>query len=201
MGGEYEGIVYEILPSVYEPAEDTFLLAKHAKILKGRVLEIGCGSGLASLVNARHNPPNIVVGVDLNPSAVECSKRNAKLNGVKNAKFFKGDMFEPISPSEKFDAILFNPPYLPTTKKEKLKGPENLAYDGGSRGRRTLDRFLKSFGNYLKTGGVLLLVQSSLNNPGKTEEFLRQKGFRTEILETEPFFFEKLFIIRAVRVL
>ena len=39
-----------VLPTVYEPAEDSFLLATYAFSLSGasRILEIGCGCGIAS---------------------------------------------------------------------------------------------------------------------------------------------------------
>jgi len=195
---KYAGLVLEIPDSVYEPAEDSFLLAKHAAKLKGRVLEIGCGSGIAVLNNAKNNPQNEVVGVDINPDAVKCAKENAKRNKLKNAKFFKSDLFSAIAPSEKFDAILFNPPYLPTSKDERVSGKLNSAFDGGKSGRRVLDRFLRAFPKFLKPHGVVLLIHSSLNNPEKTERILKEKGFKTEILETESFFFEKICLMNIL---
>ena len=109
-----------IAPTVYEPSEDSFLLATYASgITEGKkILEIGCGSGIASLSAAAANPKNKVLGVDINPKAVECAKGNAKRNGVENAKFAVSDLF--ANASGKFDSILFNPPYLPTSRDEKL---------------------------------------------------------------------------------
>jgi release factor glutamine methyltransferase len=194
---EYDGLKFEIFPSVYEPAEDSFLLAKHAKKLRGRILEIGCGCALASLVNAKQNPRNNVLGVDINAEAVRCAAENAKKNRIKNARFFVSDLFSAIPKNEKFDAIIFNPPYLPTTKSEKLKGKINAAFDGGNDGRKILDRFLNEFERYLKSDGVILLIHSSLNDLEKTKRKLTEKGFKIEILEEERFFFEKIYVLRA----
>ncbi|MEK6979300.1 MAG: HemK2/MTQ2 family protein methyltransferase [Candidatus Micrarchaeota archaeon] len=193
---KYGGLVLEIPDSVYEPAEDSFLLAKHASGLKGRILEIGCGSGIAALHNAKENPNNEVIGVDINPDAVKCAKENAKRNNIKNVKFFKSDLFSAIAPSEKFDAILFNPPYLPTSKDERVSGKLNAAFDGGKSGRRILDRFLRAFSKYLKLGSIVLLIHSSLNDLPKTERILKENGFRTETLETENFFFERIYLMK-----
>ncbi len=96
----------------------------------------------------------------------------------------------------KFDAIIFNPPYLPTSKEEKLSDAENLAYDGGEDGRKTLDKFLNEFEKFLEPKGILLLVQSSLNNLEKTKKNLSSKGFSAEILDQKSFFFEKIYALR-----
>ncbi|MBI5061013.1 MAG: methyltransferase [Candidatus Aenigmarchaeota archaeon] len=198
---DYSGLRLCFLDSVYEPAEDSFLLAKHAAKLKGRILEIGCGSGIATLHNAKVNPQNEVISVDINPDAVKCAKENAKRNNIKNIKFFKSDLFSAISPSEKFDAILFNPPYLPTTRDSRLKTRLNAAFDGGESGRKTLDRFLRVFDKFLKPDGIVLLVHSSLNNLEKTKRVLAEKNFRCEMLETGPFFFERIYLLKIKKLL
>ena len=102
-----------VLPTVYEPAEDSFMLATCASSLSGKILEIGCGSGIVSLSAAAASPKNEVLGVDINAEAVKCARQNAETNGIRNAKFAVSDLFEGVN--GKFDGILFNPPYLPTT--------------------------------------------------------------------------------------
>lgn len=189
----------EVFPSVYEPAEDSFLLARHAIKLKGRILEIGCGSGIVALSNAKQNPKNEVVGVDINSDAVNCASKNAKLNNIKNVKFMKSNLFSELSESMKFNVILFNPPYLPTTPQEKVIGKLNAAFDGGRDGRKVFDKFLSQFDKYLGSNGIVLLIQSSLNNLKKTEQILEKKGFKIEILESESFFFERLYLLKIVK--
>jgi release factor glutamine methyltransferase len=194
----YGGLELVVLPTVYNPAEDSFLLARWAaKLARGKVLEMGCASGIVSLSVARTDSKSHVVGLDINPKAIECASENAERNGIENAHFLESDMFEAVR-DEKFDWIIFNPPYLPTTQGEKLKDKmENAAYDGGRSGRDVIDRFLAEFQAHLNTGGGLLLLSSSLANTEKTQEMLEKKGFEVKILEKEKFFFEKIEVLLA----
>jgi len=190
----YRGLALRVSNCVYEPADDSFMLASAAESLRGSVLELGCGSGIVSLTCAKGGAA--VWGVDINPEAVRCARENAERNSIRNARFMASDLFAAI-PEQKFDAILFNPPYLPTTKDERLAGPLNHAFDGGEDGRKVLDRFLDQFDRYLKAGGVLLLVQSSLNDADKTHAKLEAMGYVVSVVASESFFFESLSLIKA----
>ena len=194
----FEGLSLEVTDQVYPPAEDSFLLAKAAKRLRGEVLEVGCGSGIASISCAGAERSNTVLGVDINPEAVLCSRRNAKKNGITNASFIVSDLFSKV-PNSLYDAIMFNPPYLPTSEADLIAGPLNKAFDGGPDGRRVLERFLERFDSYLKPGGTLLLIQSSLNLRSKTMSSLRLLGYKTRTIGEERFFFERLFLLRSVK--
>jgi release factor glutamine methyltransferase len=194
----YAGLVLRVADDVYLPAEDSHMLSAAASSLNGDVLEIGCGCGIASLTCARMVPQSVVLGTDINPSAVAIAGENAELNNIKNASFIKSDLFDQV-PEKEFDAILFNPPYLPTSEEERLEGAINDAYDGGIDGREVLDRFLSSFDSYLKPQGALLLVQSSLNDMEKTEDVLSSLGYAVSIESREKFFFETLSLLRAVK--
>ncbi len=220
----YEELEFEVFPDVYPPSEESFLLAKYAKNVKGRVLDLCCGCGFIGIINAKRNPGNSVLGVDISPSAVENSKLNAKKNGAGNYCCIKSDLFKGIrsgglggvglrgqSPlGLTFDWIICNPPYLPTSRKEKLPKPLNFAFDGGKDGRKLIDRMIGEIGknNHLtgngnKGGwslsgkGGLLLLDSSLDDTGKTIAMLEKIGFGVKILETEHIFFEDLNILEA----
>ncbi len=199
MDFSYKGINLSIPDSVYAPAEDSFMLADAVENLSGSILEIGCGSGLVSLICTK-NIAAKVIGVDINPEAVACAKQNAKTNKISNVEFFKSDLFSSAKlKGKKFDYTLFNPPYLPTSKDEKLNGKINHAYDGGKDGRVVLDKFLAKFDKYLKPNGSLFLIQSSLNSFEKTKEKLQSIGFSVEIINEQKFFFENLYLIKASR--
>ncbi|MGB9719120.1 MAG: HemK2/MTQ2 family protein methyltransferase [Candidatus Anstonellales archaeon] len=187
---------FEVFPDVYEPAEDSFMLAEHAKKLKGKILEIGTGCGIVALTNALHNKKK-VEGCDVNKRAVENAEHNAKINKIKNAKFFVSNLFSSVPKNKKYDWIVFNPPYLPTAKNERIKGKLNAAFDGGRNGRKTLDRFLEGCRDYLKKGGGIMLISSSLNDHEKTVRMLEKMKFEVEILEEKKLFFEKLYVIKA----
>lgn len=188
----YKQLKLHVPDDVYPPAEDSFLLAG-ASCEAGDVLEVGCGSGIVSLSWAGKNN---VLGVDINPSAVKTSITNASRNGIK-ASFIESDLFSNVP--GKFDAILFNPPYLPTSDEEKLEGNINRAFDGGKDGRETLERFLSEFSGHLKAGGTLYLIQSSLNDIDSTLSRLRALGFTVETIGKHEFFFERLVLLKASR--
>lgn len=223
---EFGGLLLEVFPDVYEPAEDSFLLARHVKKLAEdmrnkrdgctgnqarsrrtggdwkpetggapRILDMGCGCGIISLACAKANPRSIVLGVDKNPRAVENAENNAKRNGIKNIEFAQSDLFSNVVGI--FDAIIFNPPYLPTAKKEKLRGNLNLAFDGGRSGREVTGRFLAQFPKFLKRGGTLLMIESSLAGIEETVRRLEKSGFKAKIIDEEKFFFEKIVVIKA----
>jgi release factor glutamine methyltransferase len=189
-------LVISVSPEVYPPAEDSFLLARGAESLRGSILEIGCGSGIGSLSAAAAERKNKVLGVDINPEAVACANENAKANKIKNAKFAISDLFSKV-PKAKFDAILFNPPYLPTDETELIEEPINAAFDGGKDGRKVVEKFLAEFDRFLKPGGILLLIQSSLNDLEKTKKQLKKIGYDAKIIDEEKFFFERLYLLRA----
>ncbi len=194
---ELFGLSLSIPPEVYEPAEDSGLLAFHSRNLKGKILEIGTGSGLVSILNAKTNPDNQITATDISPEALKCARKNAESNGIRNISFLQSNLFEKIE--GKFDSILFNPPYLPTSKEERLPGPLNYAFDGGEDGRKTLDLFLEEFDRFLAPQGRLLIIQSSLNHMERTTLILMNRGFEAQILDQKPFFFEIIYLLEAVR--
>ncbi|MEM4166300.1 MAG: class I SAM-dependent methyltransferase [Candidatus Bilamarchaeaceae archaeon] len=180
---------------VYAPAEDSFLLAKYAKKLKGKILEVGCGSGIVALECAAADKKNIVEGVDINPEAIKISRENAKLNNIKNIRFYESDLFQNVK--GKYDFILFNPPYLPTKEEEKIKSKLNYAFDGGKNGLETLSKFVRKVKKYLKKDGTVYLIASSLCGIDEVKKLLNKNGFKVDVIEEECFFFEKIALLKA----
>ncbi len=182
---ELYGLQIKTSENIYEPAEDTFLLisALQKMDLKNKaILEIGTGSGIIALFLSKK--AKSVLAVDINPEAVKCAKENAKINGINNMEFRKSDLFSNIK--EKFDLIVFNPPYLPNELLTK-----DIALDGGEDGRKTIGRFLKEAPKFLNRGGKIILLESSLSKYEKTlSEFKAAK-----ILARQKFDWEELVVI------
>ena len=189
----YKHLKLKLHPQVYEPAEDTFLLAEHLKVRKGDIaLDVGTGTGIIALLMAKK--AKFVLGVDINPLAVELARENAKINGIKNVEFRISDLFENVG--EKFDTITFNPPYLPGGD-EEVKEPIDLALIGGKQGREVLDKFINQVRDYLKPNGIVQIVQSSITGIEKTIEKLTKLGFSVEITAKKRYFFEEIVVITA----
>lgn len=188
-----------LYPTVYEPAEDSFLLATYASTCSGKILEMGCGTGIVSLSAAAASPSNSVLAVDINPEAVECARKNAKANGITNVRFMAGDLFSSIPETDKFDSILFNPPYLPTTREEKLAlETENAAYDGGESGLEVFMQFAPQAAEHLAPGGKVAVIATSLSDGiKKTIEELENRVGPSQVMAGEAFFFEKIALVEA----
>jgi len=188
----YYGLNIKLHPQVYEPAEDTLLLAENLAVREGdTALDVGTGTGLIALLMARK--ARFVLGVDTNPLAIELAKENARINGIKNVEFRLSDLFERVK--GKFDVITFNAPYLPGEPEELI----DLALVGGEGGREVLDRFIREVSEYLKPGGVVQIVQSSITGVEETLRRLEEVGLRGKITAKRHVFFEDIVLINATR--
>ncbi|NJD98967.1 methyltransferase domain-containing protein [Thermococcus sp. LS1] len=187
----YGGLRIKIHPQVYEPAEDTFLLAENLAVKHGDVaLDMGAGTGIIALLMARK--AEYVLGVDVNPLAVKLARENARLNGIENVEFIQSDLFERVN--GEFDVITFNAPYLPGEPEE----PIDLALVGGETGREVLDRFIDEVADYLKPGGIVQIVQSSITGIEETLKRLKEVGLKGEIAAKKHVFFEDIVLINAL---
>lgn len=198
---KFGSLQLSIFPTVYEPAEDSFLLANYASVLAGgiRILDMGCGCGIAALASAKADSANRVLGADINPAAVACSSFNARANKITNCSFIQSNLFSKI-PKMRFDAILFNPPYLPLQPKERMRGIENKAYDGGKSGTEVILKFCSQASRYLEEGGHVAIVASSLADGIEvSSKALRQQFGNSRLIAQESFFFEKIALIEAVK--
>jgi len=172
-------------PNVYEPREDTYLLLDVVKRLKAnKALEIGIGTGFISLYLARNCRE--VHGVDINPEVINLAKQNAKINGIRNVKFWISDLFSNVK--DTYDLIVFNPPYLPGEPKDELE----KSWAGGKNGREIIEKFLRNVRNYLQSNGKFFILVSSFNNP----EYLTKK-YSLKIVKSTSLFFEKLFVLEG----
>jgi len=181
---------------VYEPAEDSFLLADAALKEAGpgmRILEVGTGAGFISAVLLANLKDIRLVATEINPHAARC----AKANGV---EVIRTDLFRGVrsgSLETRFDLILFNPPYLPTSGEEKVPGWLNYAFDGGTSGRETLDRFLDEALDYLKPGGMILVLISSITGLDAVKEKMKGLEFEIDIIVRKKVSFEELMVVRG----
>jgi release factor glutamine methyltransferase len=190
--------VFMVDEHVYEPAEDTFLLAEKLTVMENDiVLDMGTGCGILAVFAAEK--AKRVVAVDVNPHAIECATNNAQTNDVKERiEFRQGDLFQPIKQNENFDLILFNSPYLPSEPDEE-KSWIGKAWAGGPDGRTIIDQFLVETPNFLADRGKIQLVQSSLSNVDKTIQMFKERNMQAKVTAQVKVAFENIVLIEAKR--
>ncbi len=171
---------------IYEPREDSFLLQKHvAQYARGTVLDMGSGSGIQAETALKKTKD--VLAADCDPEVIAHLKK-------KGIAVIQSDLFSHI-PKKQFDLIIFNPPYLPEDKREKME--DRLALMGGKYGYEVLQRFFKEAKSYLKKEGKILIVFSSIT--GDIEFIAKQEGYAFKKLDEQSFFFEKIYIYELQR--
>jgi release factor glutamine methyltransferase len=172
-----------IHPEVYDPAEDTFLLLEALTITPNEtVLELGTGCGLIALACAYKGCR--VVCTDINPFAVRLVHQNTQRNRdlLKGSiEVRQGDLFSALSKNEQFDLIVFNPPYLPTSKKDRGEHWFDVATDGGRDGLRVTRRFIQGVKPHLLNTGKAYFIFSSLSPRLALEKALKNQGFAFKV--------------------
>ncbi len=167
------------------------LLLRAVKYAKGEVLDMFTGSGIIA-INAAKTAHN-VTAVDINPFAIDAARKNSKINGIKNIKFIKSDLFSELE-NKKFDVIYANPPYLPG---KKAKDWIDYALNGGKDGNEIILRLIHNLGKHLKKEGVAFIIISSLSDTEKVYKEIRRSKFSFRKLYSINFFFEELFLIKV----
>ena len=189
-----DGLRFMVTPSVFNPKVPRTgqFFASHidSKLLspESEVLDMGTGSGVCAMFAANH--ARRVVAVDINPVAVRCARINALLNDQDHKiEVRHGDLFEPVR-GEKFDMILFNPPFV--------RGAPKDSRDRAWRSSDVAERFAAGLRAHLKPGGAALVLLSTF---GDGRLFLREfhnQRFKIDVFAERRFVNERLTLFRLV---
>lgn len=134
----FYGEMFNTKEGVLIPRPETELLVENAvntlNSIQGRkrVLEIGVGSGVISVMLSLLVQDIELIGVDINDTALELATQNAqKHNVLDKIKFIKSDLFENVEGN--FDMVISNPPYIADNYKLPLNvqfEPNNALFGG-----------------------------------------------------------------------
>ncbi len=118
----FYGMSFHVTPATLIPRPETEELVTIAKSLArkcARILDAGTGSGCIAISLAQHLPEADVEAWDISPEALEVAKKNARKNGV-NVRFVQRDMLKTEHPSDRFDLIVSNPPYIRESERAEM---------------------------------------------------------------------------------
>lgn len=108
-------VTFLVHPEVFSPKyfKNTELMISQFPFREGeKLLEMGCGIGVASIFAALYHNNRVVCG-DINPHAVECVKRSAEINNISNlVDARETDLFSAIQKDEQFDTIYWDLPFV-----------------------------------------------------------------------------------------
>ncbi len=166
---EFYGCQFMINEHCLVPRPDTELLVETAiRILPHRahVVDLCSGSGCVAVATLVHRPDVTADALELYPEALGLACRNAERNGVAE-RFIPveadllGDGVSRLTPYAPYDAILSNPPYIPTADIAELspevKHEPFAALDGGADGLTFYRAILRDYAPLVKPGGYILL--------------------------------------------
>ncbi len=135
------------------------VMLEPARTLAGaRWLEVGCGTGVLSILAARRGAR--VTATDLDADALALAADNARENRV-DLDLRQGSLLEPLEPRERFRWIVANLPQKPAPKADLLP----LANWGGPEGDALLEGLFENAARHLEPQGEVLFFVHSLPHP------------------------------------
>lgn len=178
---------------VYEPAEDSRLLAETALTHLGgpdRLLDVGTGTGYVAARLADATDAS-VIGADINPHAC----RRAREAGIPTVR---SDLLAGFRAGA-FDVVTFNPPYLPTDPEAEREDWLSVALSGGASGRAVIERFLEDLGRVLAPAGEAFLLVSTYAGVEEVAAYAGKRGFDAVALAEESYPGETLTVLKLLR--
>lgn len=187
----YKDYHLSIPKEVYLPSDDTYLLIetlkKEFKKDKISFLEIGPGTGVITF--EAYDFFEKLTAVDIDPKVVNYLKGVKDKYALIKLEVKESNLFSEIE-DEKYDVIVFNPPYVPS---EEI---EVLSTDGGKEGIEVILKFIKSLKKHLNKNGSAYLLLSSHNNLEKLYSLILENKLTFEVVSEKNIFFEKLIVIK-----
>lgn len=166
---EFFGLPFSVSEDCLIPRPDTECLVERAiRAIPagGRFADLCTGSGCIAVATLVHRPDLTAVALELYPNTLRIAEENALGNRVSErfipicADLLHGGV-EALASHAPFDAILSNPPYIPTAVigglSPEVHSEPYAALDGGEDGLVFYHAILENYVGLLKPGGKLLL--------------------------------------------
>lgn len=172
-------------PNVFSPKyfASTAIQNRHFPFKKGEsFLDLGCGVGVTSVIAAKFHQ-NKVVALDINPDAVEITRKNLDLHNVMElTECRQSDLFSALAPTELFDTIYWDLPYVRSEESAKLDLLQRAVSDPGY---RHIKKFLAQVSSHLNPNGRVILGFGSLGDRDYLETLAQESGFRVVEVASE----------------
>jgi release factor glutamine methyltransferase len=191
---EFYNRSFAVDPRVLIPRPETELLVESVlravpKDRSSQLLDVCTGSGCIAVSLAAERPQASVWATELSTDACEVARANALANKVDGRiKVLQGDLFEPLAPGVRFDAVVSNPPYVSSGEiaglSAEVRREPLTALDGGADGLALLRRIIAGAGSRLKPGGLLALEIGEKQGEAVLD-LLRRAGYANARIEKD----------------
>lgn len=196
------GYDYKVSPDVLVPRQETEILVERvlelaSDYLSLDILDLCTGSGCIAvtlfleLTKAYENKESCdydygkcdITATDISDAALDIARENANrlIGDSSKIHFVKSDMFDSLDTNNRYDIIVSNPPYIPTSDINELE-PEvkdfdpRIALDGGSDGLSCYRRIVGESVNYLRDSGYLFM-EMGYNQGEEIAAIMRDSGY------------------------
>ncbi len=165
---EFFGLALRVTPAVLIPRPETELLVEAVLALlprdiPQRIVDVGTGSGAIAIALAHELPHASITAVDLSSEALAIALENAATHNVEQrVRFVQSDLLSALANDPPYDAIVSNPPYIPTADAPALHPqvrdhePADALFAGPT-GLEVYERLIPQAAALLQPGGVLAL--------------------------------------------
>lgn len=183
---EFMGYEFFVDENVLIPRPDTEVLVETVLNVSQKenfqnVIDMCTGSGCIA-VSLVLNGIKSVEACDISQGALSIAKKNAEHNNASDKiRFIQGDLFQNVDKNLNFDAVVSNPPYIPTDDinglMREVRDNEPLnALDGGTDGLDFYRRITKDSLEYLADGGYLFF-EIGFNQGEDLKKIMTDFGF------------------------
>ncbi len=171
----------DVTPDVLVPRPETERLVELALArmgARGRLTDLGTGSGAIALALASERPDWQIIATDRSAAALAVAAGNAHRLGL-HVEFRHGDWFAPLA-GERFNIIVSNPPYIAPDdtclQGDGVRHEPRAALAAAADGLADLATITAAAPDHLLPGGWLLLEHGADQDPA-VRELLAGAGF------------------------
>lgn len=191
----FDGFKLKIFKEVFHPklffsTKYFYSFLKKQNLSGKRFLEIGCGSGILSMLALRMGAT--VTAVDIDEKAVENTKLNFAANFESTLKYeiIQSDLFNNLQ-QQQFDYIAINPPYY----FKSIQSASQYAWYCGENGEY-FQKLFQNLANYMNPHTHVYMILEENCEIDRIKAFASRHNLQFELIEQKKIRWERNFIFK-----